>query len=421
MTNGGRWQCVRWLDDRYVLSLGFVHRKVGLASWHVIDTVGGEPPRRIGDGEVTCGGLLYGRPHAVVSNGGLFTHGVRRGAVHIDRYEIATGARETIVGGPRSIGSFALRGRTIVFVAAETNKLAELYERPSLRSGAAIDARERVLTNVAEPFTATVRLATLEEFETVASDGYPVHGFVCRPPGSRRAAKRTPGLLFVHGGPLSQYGWGFFDEFQLAAAAGYTVVGVNPRGSDGYGHNHADAITGDFGNLDWIDVQAAIEWLAKQPDVDPERLGIGGGSYGGFMTAWATARNHRFKVALVERAVINWSTMEATSDIGWFQQLEMGATTLTDPIRVARQSPITYVKDVRTPTLIVHSEEDWRCPIEQGEQWFVSLRRLGVPCEFVRFPGENHELTRTGRPSLRIARLRIVHEWFAKYLGGTKF
>ena len=192
---------------------------------------------------------------------------------------------------------------------------------------------------------------------------------------------------------------------------------------DGYGQAHARAIAGGgLGGADWLDVQALADHLAGLAEVDPARLGIGGGSYGGFMTTWAIGHTDRFAAALSERAVNNWETLEATSDIGaFFTRVYTGATNLDDIEAQRRQSPITMAGDIRTPTLILHSEEDWRCPIEQAEQLFALLRRRGTPCELVRFPGENHELSRSGRPSLRVARLRIVHEWWRRWLGSADF
>ncbi len=411
-TDGGTWGHVRWLDEQRLLAHGATERsEVRLASWHEVDAGRVARPRRIGDGEVACGGLLYGRIQLAIVRDALYTQGIRRGAVHVDRYDLATGRRTTVVGGERVVKAFAATrdGRRVVFAATGTNTPAELHERTG--------RTERALSDVSGPFRAQVVLQPMEEIETRSADGSPVHGFVCPAVRAGRGGRRRgPGLLYIHGGPLAQYSLGFFDEFQLAAAAGYTVIGVNPRGSDGYGQAHASAIVGAWGGLDHEDVLAAADALAARSDVEPARVGIGGGSYGGFLTAWTTAHTDRFKAALVERAVTNLVTMEATSDIGWFIGVQAGATTFTDIDRLRRLSPITHVASVRTPTLVVHSEEDWRCPPEQGEQWFAALRRLGVDTQFVRFPGENHELTRAGRPSLRVARFGHVHGWFDRYL-----
>jgi dipeptidyl aminopeptidase/acylaminoacyl peptidase len=410
LTREGEWHTFQCHPDgkRVVLVGRGIRASTELAGPHVLALNSTSVPERIGDGEISFGALVSA-PHLHVEGDDVLMSSVRRGAVQIDRYSIRTGQRETIIGGKRSTGSFARVGKRLVFVASGTNSPCELYENTG--------AIERRLTKVTAPFLRNVALSPMTEATTAAKDGYPVHAMACSP----TSKGKHPGLLYIHGGPLSHYGWGFNSEFQMAAAAGYVVVGPNPRGSDGYGHAHAAAPNADWGNLDWIDVQAAADYLASRADVDPKRLGIGGGSYGGFMTAWATACTHRFKAALVERAVTNWVTMEATSDIPWFMRAMLSTDTLTNIESMRRQSPITYVGDVRTPTLVIHSEEDWRCPIEQGEQWFAALRRKGVEAVFVRFPGENHELTRSGRPSLRVGRFHIVHDWYAKFLGGGVF
>jgi dipeptidyl aminopeptidase/acylaminoacyl peptidase len=404
VTNCGRWNSLEWVDDEHLIGIGQTERgAIRLASPHHLDASGATEPTRIGDGEVTA----VGRPQ--VRGDELFVLGVVRGATHLHRYDLTTGTRATVVDGRRQLGAFGISTdtRNIVFTSAGSNTPSELFDR--------IDGVERQRSSHTAPFLAEVELAAVEEVTVTSRDGYEVHALLCRPTGHTGNVKR-PGLVYVHGGPLAHYGYGFFDEFQIAAAAGYVVIGANPRGSDGYGAAHAELIKGDLGNLDWLDVQATADALASQPDIDSNMIGIGGGSYGGFMTAWATGHTNRFRAALVERAVINWVTMEATSDIGWFVEHVASATTVDNIERLRRQSPITYARNVETPTLILHSDEDWRCPPEQAEQWHAALRRKGVDVRYVRFPGENHELTRSGRPSFRVARFATVHDFFSRYL-----
>jgi len=221
----------------------------------------------------------------------------------------------------------------------------------------------------------------LSEPETVAvasTDEVAVEAWIHRPPASAPSlGDPGPGLLYIHGGPMTQYGYGFFDEFQMAAAEGFTVIAGNPRGSDGYGEEWARCIIGGLGQRDWDDVMAIADHLAARPDIDENRIGIGGGSYGGFMTAWAIGHTDRFRAALVERAVTNWETFVGTTDIRFFVAPYLNATVEDDVDAIRHQSPITYAANATTPTLIIHSEEDWRCPIEQGEQLFAALRHLG--------------------------------------------
>jgi dipeptidyl aminopeptidase/acylaminoacyl peptidase len=238
-------------------------------------------------------------------------------------------------------------------------------------------------------------------------------------PAGFAPGRRYPALLNVHGGPASQYGHGFFDEFQVYAGAGYAVVYVNPRGSQGYGEAFARAVVGDWGGGDYTDIMAGLDEALRRYDfIDPDRLGVMGGSYGGFMTSWIVGHTDRFKAACSERAVNTLWSMFGTSDIGhYFPELHSGGPPPWEDLRwYLERSPLSYAKDIRTPLLIVHSEDDLRCPMEQAEQLFVALKRLGRPVRFVRFPDEDHDLSRTGRPRHRLARFRILLDWFGAHL-----
>jgi dipeptidyl aminopeptidase/acylaminoacyl peptidase len=249
----------------------------------------------------------------------------------------------------------------------------------------------------------------MEERTATAPDGYPVHGWVTVPEGPGP----HPVLLTVHGGPFSQYGWTLFDETQTYVSAGYAVVQCNPRGSSGYGQAHGRAIIGGWGGLDAADVVAFLDAALEDPRLDGERVGIMGGSYGGYMTTLLIGRTDRFAAAISERAFNDPVSFVGSSDIGWFfPDAYLG----TDPGRVAAQSALAGADRITTPTLVVHSEEDWRCPVEQGARLFVALKRRGVPTEFLLFPGEGHELSRSGRPKHRLARLEHVLRWWARWL-----
>jgi dipeptidyl aminopeptidase/acylaminoacyl peptidase len=227
-------------------------------------------------------------------------------------------------------------------------------------------------------------------------------------------------LLNVHGGPFGQYGETFFDEFQVYAGAGYGVVFCNPRGSSGQDTAFARALVGDMGGPDYRDVMAAFDAaLERMPWADRSRLGIVGGSYGGFMTSWAIGHTTRFKAAISERAVNDWYSMQGASDIGsTFNRQYLGeAATIQDDLELLlRQSPLSYAKQIETPVLILHSEVDLRCPISQGEQLFVVLRQRGKDVEFVRFPDEDHELSRAGRPSHRVDRFEVILDYWGRKL-----
>ena len=266
---------------------------------------------------------------------------------------------------------------------------------------------ERRLTGLNRGWTDAVALSAPERFRFTRA-GFELDVWVMRPAGFV-AGRRYPTLLNIHGGPHAQYGHNFFDEFQVYAGAGYAVVYTNPRGSQGYGESFAQAVVGDWGGGDYADVMAALdEALARHPFIDPERLGVLGGSYGGFLTSWTVGHTKRFKAACSERAVNCQYTMFGTSDIGHsFNVVELGGPLPWEVMaRYIERSPLTYAKDITTPLLILHSEDDLRCPIEQAEQLFVALKKLGREVRFVRFPRENHEMSRSGKPRHRLERLR---------------
>lgn len=229
-----------------------------------------------------------------------------------------------------------------------------------------------------------------------------------------------PALLSIHGGPHTAYGHAFMHEFQVFAARGYAVCYSNPRGSVGYGQAFVDDHHGRWGTVDAADLLAFFDaCLARFPHLDRARTGVMGGSYGGFMTNWLTSQTDRFHVAVTDRCISNLISFQGTSDIGpWFWQAELGldAHTAADVDRLWQMSPLKHAGNVRTPTLIIHAEEDHRCPVEQGEQWFTALKARGVPVRFVRFPGEDHELSRSGRPDRRVRRLHEYLRWLHTYV-----
>ncbi|MCY0905042.1 S9 family peptidase [Arthrobacter sp. H14-L1] len=259
-------------------------------------------------------------------------------------------------------------------------------------------------------FRAEAGIIPMQEFSTKAGDGYPVHGWVLLPQGPGP----HPVLVNIHGGPFAQYGWGLFDEAQVYASAGYAVLMCNPRGSAGYGFDHGRSIREAMGTVDFHDVMSYLEGaLAAFSELDGARLGVMGGSYGGYLTAWTISQDHRFKAAIVERGFLDPETFTGTSDIGWYFSSEY---TGTDPDRVRAQSPMAQASEVRTPTLVIHSEQDLRCPLEQGQRYYAQLRRNGVDAELLIFPGENHELSRSGTPHHRKQRFEHILRWWNKYL-----
>ncbi len=266
---------------------------------------------------------------------------------------------------------------------------------------------------------AEVEVRLPEEHWVKTPDGTDLHFWVITPVGFD-PAKQYPAVLEIHGGPHTQYGWTFFHEFQVLAAQGYVVVYSNPRGSKGYGEAHCAAIAGDWGNKDWIDVQVVRDWMKACSFIDEKRMGVMGGSYGGYMTNWVIGNCHDFAGAITDRCVSNMVSMAGNSDFpfnkdGYFKGIAWGDH--EDIKELWRQSPIAYFKNVKTPTLVIHSEGDLRCNVEQGEQVFTALQQEGVPSRFVRYPfSTSHGMSRSGPADLRKHRLNEIVSWWKKYL-----
>lgn len=255
--------------------------------------------------------------------------------------------------------------------------------------------------------SATVREA--HELTASAPDGHPVHGWAVVPQGEGP----HPVLLMIHGGPFAQYTAAFFDEAQVFAEAGYAVLLCNPRGSAGYGVEHGRAIRNDFGNLDAADVLAFLDHaIATLPGLSAERVGIMGGSYGGYLTAWIIAHEHRFAAAIVERGYLDPASFVGASDIGWFFPAHYNGSAQQQDA----QSPMLLTDRVSTPTLVIHSELDLRCPLSQALRYYTLLKQAGVHAELLVFPGENHELSRSGTPWHRRQRFEAILAWWAQHL-----
>lgn len=402
------------------------HRQVA-----VIDAASGKEQVLTAGLDRNCAPFGITRPP--VWAGGQLLFGVEdHGNVHL--YQVAsdgTGAPELIAGGERWISDWDWAGGTLAFVAGTPVCTGELAAVDLRADGAGPSAAtpggapERTLTSLIRPFTDTVSLFAPQRFTARSADGSEVECWAIAPAGAADG-RRYPALLNVHGGPFTQYGNRFVDDFQLQAAAGFGVIYCNPRGSAGYTEQWGRAIRGPecahdpgtgWGSVDYADVMACAETACERFSwIDPGRLGILGGSYGGFMTSWAVGHTSRFRAACSERACNNLLTMEHSADIAGFIRSYVGPDHLTDPGAYLRQSPISYAGDMTTPLLILHSEDDLRCPVSQAEELFVALRLLGRDPVMYRFPGETHELTRSGSPGHRVARAELILDWFRQHL-----
>ena len=276
---------------------------------------------------------------------------------------------------------------------------------------------ERQLTRANADLLDEIDLGEVEEFWFKGAAGNDLQGWIITPPGFD-PGKKYPSVLEIHGGPRVQYGNFFMHEFYYLAAQGCVVYFCNPRGGQGYGEEHSKAIWNDWGGADYDDIMAWVDCVSQRPYIDSERMGVTGGSYGGYMTNWIIGHTQRFTAAVTQRSVSNLISMYGSSDFNWAFQEEFGNVPPWEDLEnYWRQSPIKYIGNAKTPTLVIHSENDMRCPIEQGEQVFVALKRLGVDTKMVRFPDEPHGLSRGGRTDRRIARLEHISGWFDRYLG----
>jgi len=277
---------------------------------------------------------------------------------------------------------------------------------------------EQRLTAVNQPLLDTLSLSTPERFVYPGADGWPIDGWVLRPAEFRKEEK-YPTILQIHGGPHSSYGESFFHEFQLLAAEGFTVVYTNPRGSQGYGQKFTAATRHDWGGKDYEDISLGLDTAIERfPFIDRDRLGVAGGSYGGFMTNWIIGHTDRFKAAVTMRSISNHLSQWGTSDLAFMKgSFEFPGEPWDNMTWYWEHSPLAYVSRITTPLLILHSEHDYRCPIGEGEQLFIALRKLGREVTMVRFPDATHDLSRNGRPDYRLERLRWVVRWFVDHLG----
>ncbi len=319
-----------------------------------------------------------------------------------------SGAVEWLTKTISTVDDYDVNGDRAAVVGMEGQDLEELY---------IVDADgERRVTNFNREILSEIDVIRPEHVRTDPGSGDPLDVWFMRPVGFREGAK-YPMILNIHGGPKMTFGDVYFHEMQCWAAKGYVVVYANPRGSDGYG-NAFDDIRGKYGTIDYDDLMAVTDWAtANLPFVDAGRLGVTGGSYGGYMTNWIIGHTDRFRAAIAQRSISNWISKAGISDIGYyFVPDQQAADIWTDVDKLWWHSPLKYADRAKTPTLFIHSDEDHRCELTQGLQMFTALRRHGVPSRICVFRGENHELSRSGRPKPRLARLREIVAWFERYL-----
>jgi dipeptidyl aminopeptidase/acylaminoacyl peptidase len=351
--------------------------------------------------DMQCGPYFHAREPVWLSNDEISFAADNAGNTHMWILDVATGAARALHNDDVVVTSHDFASAAWVHASSSAVRPTELFGGPVQ------------LTHFCDEFSGIAP----QQFRAGEVEAW------CVPPANVRTGQRYPTLLFVHGGPFTQYGNVFFDEFQIAAEAGYAVVYSNPRGSSGYGDDWGRAIRGPisggpgWGTVDFDDLMAVMDEAIRRFDfIDPDRLGVLGGSYGGFMTAWIVTHTDRFKAACAERGIYNVMSAVGTSDGLWSSDSVWGGDPYEHPDLMMKVSPITYAENVQTPLLILHSEQDHRCPVEQAEQMFTRLRLLGRDVLMVRFPNGTHDLSRAGPPRQRVFRFETILGWFASHL-----
>jgi dipeptidyl aminopeptidase/acylaminoacyl peptidase len=342
----------------------------------------------------------------------VYVLGSLHGNVQVFRFSM-DGTYGEVTQGDRDIYQYAITsdGRYIVAASSDPSHPGDLYRIDTHTN------EELRLTNSNDELLGQLDISLPEPFWLEASDGWNVQGWIMKPI-SMEEGKKYPMILQIHGGPHALYANSYSHEFQTLTSQGYVVLYTNPRGSFGYGQSFVNACRGDFGGHDYQDLMDAVDHVLSTCDfVDETRLGVMGGSYGGFMTNWIVGHTNRFRAAVTDRSISNWLSFYGTSDIGIsYTEGEIEGNPWDDVEKLWRHSPLAYVKQIETPLLILHGENDLRCPIEQAEQFYVALKRLGKVTQLVRFPNSNHAMLRNGAPSLRIERLNQIIGWFENYI-----
>ncbi|MGA1821592.1 MAG: prolyl oligopeptidase family serine peptidase [Thermoplasmatota archaeon] len=306
--------------------------------------------------------------------------------------------------------SFDLSGRRYAY------HRMDIHDPGNIWTGVIGADGQKKLTKLNSLISRAASAMEVEEHWIGTDDGKKVHGWIMKPPDFNKRIK-YPSVLEIHGGPRAQYGFTFMHEFFYLASEGYVVHFCNPRGGQGYGEEHAGSIWKAWGTHDYDDISTWTDFISGLPYIDSKRMGVSGGSYGGYMTNLIIGKTDRFSAAVTQRSVSNFISMWGSSDFNWYFQDEFSEKPPWEDLdNYWKQSPMKYIGNARTPTLIIHSENDLRCDMEQGEQVYVALQRLGVPAELLRFPDSPHGLSRMGRTDRRIARLEHIRNWFERYL-----
>jgi dipeptidyl aminopeptidase/acylaminoacyl peptidase len=325
------------------------------------------------------------------------------------------------VAGDRAVGSYDIGPGGEVVVTESTPAYPDEISRVVRTSGddfvagrgAPASAALRRITHMNDEFLAGIRLAEVREFEAVNDEGIAIQGFLTLPPDAP-AGERLPTLLRIHGGPVAQFQHEFNTEWQILAAHGYAVVSANPRGSSGRGRDFANALFANWGNPDFEDVMAAVDRVIEMGVADPDRLGVGGWSYGGILTNYVITKTGRFKAAISGASEVNYTANYGHDHYQQVWEDELGLPWENTDLWI-ELSPFFHVADVTTPTLVMGGQEDWNVPLQNSDQLYQALRRLGVPTQLVIYPGESHGIS---RPSFQVDRYQRYLAWYDQWVKG---
>jgi dipeptidyl aminopeptidase/acylaminoacyl peptidase len=331
---------------------------------------------------------------------------------HVFEVPLAGGAVRQVTKGDRQLGSvsYTRDGKLMTYTVTDAGTPAEVFVAQSDGSG------EHRLTKFNDVWRSTVTIMPTERLTWKVADGTEIEGWVVKPVGYQ-PGRKYPMVLKIHGGPHGAYGQTFFQTFHMLSGSGFFVLYSNPRGSSNYGNKFEYATRGNWHVMDTEDFLKGVDAaIRKYPDIDTDRVGVSGGSYGGVSTNWLTAYTNRFAAAVSSRSIANWYSWWGMADIPNMTEFEFHGMPWEQPERYTRLSPLTYVHHVTAPTLLIEGEQDWRTPMAEGEQWFMALMKLGVPAELVRYPRSSHGVSRTGEPWLLVDRLERIRSWFDYWL-----
>ncbi len=387
----------------------------------MIDAAGGAPECRTPSLKVGVEGALLGDMPVVLASQKVFVSSDGRFAyIHVQEggtrgiYRVALAGDEAwtpLVGGERCCALVGVDDQHLLYLASTINHPIDLYVADADGGG------EQQLTQVNADWLAGVKLPSVEHMLFPGSDGVQVEGWLIKPP---EGAAPYPTILFIHGGPHLAFGNMFHFDTQMLCGAGYAVLWVNHRASTGYGDAFSTAIKGDWGNLDYKDLMAGVDSAIDRGLADADRLGVCGRSGGGNLSCWIVGQTDRFKAAVPENPVTNWLSFYGVSDIGvWFSLEELGGHPHEIPEVYVKCSPITYAHTCTTPTLLIQGEHDWRCPAEQSEQFYTTLKANGCIVEMLRMPNSPHQGAVRGPLSVRTAHNDALLGWMNRYVLGV--